>query len=218
MACLDALAAAHLGSCTSLGGAFGLAHYLDYRPTNDIDAWWREEGEGSPARAAVARTVEEALRRFGEVRTRAWGDVVAIELAVGGKTVFGFLVARRSARLANLRESPWPGVRLDDLDDLIASKMAALVERGAPRDLRDIHAICDRGLATADRCWQLWEARQRAAGEDADRRRAEIAIRTHLARLERVRPLEAIAVPAERAAAERVRTWFKRELLRELPD
>lgn len=39
-ACLQALAASGLGDRISLGGAFGLLHYLDYRPTHDVDAWW----------------------------------------------------------------------------------------------------------------------------------------------------------------------------------
>ena len=38
--CLKALAAAGLGEKVSLGGAFGLLHYLDYRPTYDVAAWW----------------------------------------------------------------------------------------------------------------------------------------------------------------------------------
>ncbi|NIV31086.1 MAG: hypothetical protein GWN58_16810, partial [Anaerolineae bacterium] len=39
-ACLEALAANGLGKSISLGGALGLLHYLDYRPTHDVDAWW----------------------------------------------------------------------------------------------------------------------------------------------------------------------------------
>jgi hypothetical protein len=41
-ACLDAIAASGLGSHISMGGAFGLAHYYEYRPTHDVDAWWEE--------------------------------------------------------------------------------------------------------------------------------------------------------------------------------
>ena len=39
-ACLQALAAGNLGEKISLGGAFGLLHYLDYRSTHDVDARW----------------------------------------------------------------------------------------------------------------------------------------------------------------------------------
>lgn len=38
--CLEALVASNLGETISVGGAFGLLHYLDYRPTHDVDAWW----------------------------------------------------------------------------------------------------------------------------------------------------------------------------------
>jgi hypothetical protein len=40
--CLDALVRKGLGKKISLGGGFGLLYYLDYRPTNDVDAWWAE--------------------------------------------------------------------------------------------------------------------------------------------------------------------------------
>jgi hypothetical protein len=36
--CLQALVANGLNDKISLGGAFGLLHYLDYRPTHDVDA------------------------------------------------------------------------------------------------------------------------------------------------------------------------------------
>ena len=39
-ACLQALADHGMGKKISLGGALGLLHYLDYRPTHDVDAWW----------------------------------------------------------------------------------------------------------------------------------------------------------------------------------
>ena len=191
-ACLDALAVEGLGSSISLGGAFGLAHYLEYRPTHDVDAWWVEPVERERRRQIIG-TLEEALRTFGEVRTRSWGDVVSVELRQEGKTVFSFQIARRSAELRPPLASPWPGeIRLDSLEDLIAGKMTALVERGAPRDFRDIYTLCQRGLASPARCWELWEERQRMAGEDTDRRRASLAIRTHLTRIEQVRPLPQI--------------------------
>jgi len=215
---LDALAAEGLGSSISLGGAFGLAHYLEYRPTRDVGAWWVEPVEREKRREII-ETLEEALRASGEVRTRSWGDVVSVELRQEGRTVFSFQVARRSAELRPPLPSPWPGgIRLDSLEDLIAGKMAALVERGTPRDFRDIYTLCQRELASLTRCWELWEERQRMAKEDTDRRRAALAIRTHLARIEQVRPLSQIADPAERSAAERLRRWFIAEVLRDLPD
>ena len=40
VACLEAIAREGLGTAISLGGALGLMHYLDYRETRDVDAWW----------------------------------------------------------------------------------------------------------------------------------------------------------------------------------
>lgn len=40
--CLVALADNGLGGYISIGGAFGLAYYLEYRPTHDVDAWWED--------------------------------------------------------------------------------------------------------------------------------------------------------------------------------
>ena len=217
-ACLNALSASGLGGLISLGGAFGLAHYFEYRPTFDIDAWWTEP-VGDENRRQVVRVLEEALRRFGQVRTRAWGEVVSIELRQQGKTVFGFQVARRSAALQEPRVGPWPGgIRIDSFEDLVAGKMTALVERGAPRDFRDIHMLCRSGHCTVARCWEVWQVRQQLAGEDADRRRAVLAIQTHLARLEQARPLAWIADVEQRAAAEQLRAWFQTEFLHGLQD
>lgn len=204
---LEALASEGLGHQISLGGALGLLHYLDYRSTHDVDAWWAPSATAAE-RERVLRTVEASLQPFGEVRSRSWGDVVSIELKMAGKTVFSFQIASRSAQLEEPEQLPWADVSLDNLADLIASKMAALVERGAPRDFRDIYTLCDSGLTSARDCWVLWEERQRRAGSDADRHRARLAIQTHLTRIARHRPLEAISEAAQREEAARVRSWF----------
>jgi len=66
---------------------------------------------------------------------------------------------------------------------LVASKVVALVERGAPRDFRDIHALCRAGLTTPQECWELWRRRQQLAASDTDSARARLAVQTHLARM-----------------------------------
>jgi hypothetical protein len=42
--CLRALAEQQLGDKISLGGAFALLHYLDYRSTYDVDGWLNNIG------------------------------------------------------------------------------------------------------------------------------------------------------------------------------
>jgi hypothetical protein len=102
---------------------------------------------------------------------------------------------------------------VDSLQDIVASKMVALVERGAPRDFRDIYAVCQAGLVTPWECWQLWEQRQRLSGSDTDDARARLAVETHLRRIALHRPLKGIADVAQREAAQRVRQWFTEVLL-----
>lgn len=105
---------------------------------------------------------------------------------------------------------------LDSFPDLVASKMVALVERGAPRDIRDIFALCDAGLITPAGGWQLWQQRQELSGADTDCTRARLAVETHLERIAQHRPLESITDPEQRTAAEQVRGWFAEEFLNAL--
>jgi hypothetical protein len=215
-ACLQALARRGWGDALSLGGGLGLLHYLDYRPTHDVDAWW-DQGTSPQARLAILDVIEDALRPWGEVTTRTWGEVTSVELARDGVKVFSFQIAQRSAQLESSGSAPWVDVKLDSLSDLVASKMVALVERGAPRDFLDIHAVCQAELLTEGECWQLWERRQRLSGSDVDRHRARLAVETHVKRIELQRPLAEIADPEQRAAAAQVRVWFKEVFLNALP-
>jgi hypothetical protein len=210
--CLQALVAHGLADCISLGGAFGLMHYLDYRPTHDVDAWWSENA--SPReQQQVVEVLQTTLQAFGQVHIRSWGEVVSVELRQAGATVFGFQIARRSAQLEPSQSTPWIDVPLDSFADLVASKMVALVERGAPRDLRDIYMLCQERLITPADCWRLWQRRQTLAGSDADPHRAELAIQTHVARIAQYRPLDRIEDPEQRDEAKRVRAWLQGEFL-----
>jgi hypothetical protein len=211
-ACLQALADHGLGKKISLGGALGLLHYLDYRPTYDVDAWWDASATAEEQRQVI-RVIETTLESFGQVKTRAWGDVVNAELLQEGHVTFSFQIARRSAQLEPSAMAPWTDVLLDSFPDLVASKMIALVERGAPRDFRDIYALCQADLATPRECWELWRRRQQLVGSDTDSARARLAVETHLARIAQHRPLAQIADPQQRAEAERVRAWSMEEFL-----
>jgi hypothetical protein len=195
-----------------------LAHYFEYRITHDVDAWWREPVT-TEERQRIIHLLEETLRRFGSVRTRVWGDVVSVEVSEGKKTKFSFQMARRSAELRTPIAEVWPGgIGLDSFDDLLASKMTALVERGAPRDFRDIYTLCQNGYCDLAQCWQVWEMRQQLANADISRERATVAVCAHLARFAQARPLASIADETERAAAEKLRTWFNTEFVCGFPD
>lgn len=211
-ACLNALADQGLGEAISVGGGLGLLHYLDYRTTHDVDAWWTDAATPS-VRTEVIRVLETMLASYGQIKTRTWGDVVSVELVVEGQVVFSFQIAARNVQLEPLVKLPWTDVWLDSLSDLVASKMAALIERGAPRDFRDIYAVCQAGLMTPEQCWALWRRRQQLAGSDTDQARARLAIETHLTRIEQHRPLSYIENASARAQAERVRHWFREAFL-----
>lgn len=210
--CLTALSQARLGNLLSLGGAFGLLHYWDYRLTHDVDAWWRPES-GADERGQVVDVLESALAVHGAVRIRRWGEVVSIELREANRTIFSFQIAERSALLEEPISVDWTSTPIDSLPDLIASKMNALVERGAPRDFRDIHAICQAGLTTPQRCWELWRERQRLANGETDMSRAQLAVATHLKRIEQHRPIETIDTAEDRYTAQQTRWWYKEEFL-----
>jgi len=205
--CLDALVKVDLAKHISLGEALGLFHYLDYRSTRDVDAWWSDSTTGRQRQALVS-ALETALSEFGRVNTRSWGDVVSVELFQDNKAVFSFQIATRSSQLQASIPAGWIDVPLDSLPDLVASKMVALVERGAPRDFLDIYSLCKAGLLNASECWALWRQRQNLSGNDTDALRARLAIETHLERIALHRPLESIADADQREQARQVRNWF----------
>lgn len=206
-ACLNALVKANLAGQISIGGGLGLFHYLDYRPTHDVDAWWVEPLT-EEQKSIVTQTLVMSLSSFGSVRVRKWGGVVSVELSQEGRTVFSFQIASRTVRLEEPALAGWIDIPLDSLADLTASKMTALVERGAPRDFLDIFSLCRAELLTVNECWALWRKRQNLAGSDADMSRARLAIETHLERIAMHRPLDQIADSQQREQARQLRDWF----------
>ncbi len=211
-ACLKALVENNLGEKISLCGDLALLYYIDYRTTHDADAWWNESTT-LEERTRVIKVLEKTLEEFGVVKTHSWGDVVSVELSQENRTVFSFQIALRSVRLEPSMTLPNLNVLTDGLDDLLASKMTALVERGAPRDFRDIFTACHANIVTPQRCWELWSRRQELAGSDTNVTRAKLAIETHIARIAQLRPLDRIENAEQREHAQRLRTWFSEELL-----
>ncbi len=60
--CLQALVDHGLADKIALGGALGLLHYLDYRTTHDVDAWWAETVTETDRRQ-VLQVLEDVLRQ-----------------------------------------------------------------------------------------------------------------------------------------------------------
>jgi hypothetical protein len=213
-ACLKTLVRADLADRISIGGALGLFHYVDYRPTQDVDAWWSQTVTEAQKKEVIY-AIQSELESFGKVSTRSWGDVTSIELSQNNKKVFSFQIATRSVQLEQSVSAGWIDIPLDSLTDLIASKMVALVERGAPRDFLDIYTLCMKGFLTINSCWDLWKKRQSLAGSDTNTTRACLAIEIHLERIIMLRPLESILDLDQREQAERLRIWFRESFLKE---
>jgi hypothetical protein len=202
---LESLAGHSEAAQIVLGGGVALSHYLEYRPTVDVDAWWRSDGRAE-TRGLIGTAMQDLAVRHGlELRLRRWGDTESYELLQDRRKVFSFQISSRTRYLDAPRPADWAPVLIETLRDNIASKMVALVERGAPRDLRDVYELCARDMITIDECWQLWK--DKTSG--ADDREGRDKVLFHVERLELQRPLERIASPHERANAAALRQWFR---------
>ena len=193
-----------------LGGYFALQHYADYRRTHDIDAWWKTR-----AIPASEQAIREAMHQLADeqgcsLRERKFGDTVSFELARGSRKEFSFQIAVRSIGLEEPVASAWPPVLIETLTDNIASKMNALVDRGAPRDFTDIKHVVAEGLITIEGAWDLWCRKN--PGELLEAAKQKVLL--HLVGLENRRPLASIRDEAERERARETREWFKEEFLK----
>jgi len=192
-----------------LGGYFALQHYADYRRTHDVDAWWKTR-----ANPATERIIREAMRRLAteegiELRERRFGETISFELARGSAREFSFQIATRSIALEEPVTSAWPPILIETLADNLASKLNALVDRGAPRDFTDIKHAIDAGLLTPEAAWDLWVRKN--PGEPLDAAKQKVL--WNLTSLESRRPLDTIKDEAERERASATRAWFKEEFL-----
>ena len=204
---LEAFAGQAAASEIVLGGGVALSHYLEYRGTVDLDAWWRNAVSGE-TRQLAQKAMEELAGRHGlRFQLRVWGETESYELLDGSQKMFSFQIGTRTRYLDAPVRARWTPVLIETLRDNVTSKMTALVERGAPRDLRDIHALCTHGLLNTDECWQLWTARY----PDRDPREGREKVLFHVRRLELQRPLDSIALPEERTSASALRDWFKNQ-------
>jgi len=157
---LESLAGHAEGAEIVIGGGVALSHYLEYRPTVDLDAWWHEE-----PRADVVAFLEAAMQALA---------------------------------------SQWEPVCIETLRDNVASKMAALVQRGAPRDFLDIYQVCTRDVMSMADCWRAFTDKDLGVGSDEAKRK----IIARLAMIEASRPLATIQPGEVRDQAARVREWY----------
>ena len=210
-AILEALGREPLSANIILGGGVALKHYDDFRATQDIDAWWREFRDPDTMERVRAALGDLAVEKGLGIEHRHFGLTDSLEFTTrdNPSKVFSFQISVRDVPLDEPLLSAWPPLRLETFRDNIGSKMNALVNRGAPRDLVDIHRVVTDGLMMPLECWRLWRMKN-AEGtvEDACTR-----VRVRLTRLEQRRPLASIASPLERQAAEALRRWYREVFL-----
>jgi hypothetical protein len=196
-----------------LGGYFALKHYHDYRITHDVDAWWTEESremEREQSRDALKAVFEALASERGlTVNRRRFGDTESWELRRGGDKIFSFQIASRTLRLEPTIPSPWPPMLIETFPDNVASKMNALVQRGAPRDFTDIRELVLAGHLSVNECWDLWKRKN----PDLDSVDARAEVGRHLHEIELRRPLDTLTDPAQREQARQTRAWFRSAFL-----
>lgn len=195
-----------------LGGYFALKHYLDYRETKDIDAWWLQGLQESDQKRIFSK-LKEAIEDFAdnnnlttiERRTR---NMQSIELHESGRAIFSFQIANRDRQLQEPLESPYSPILIETLDDNLASKMTALIYRGAPRDFRDIYTVVENGLSTIERLWELAQLKN----PDLSKEESIKTILHRLISIEQRRPLSVLST-SEKEQAIRIRSWYKKEFI-----
>jgi hypothetical protein len=187
-----------------VGGGVALKFFVDFRQTHDLDVWWL--GEPTPeAFRSIEETVQAVASRRGfEVRVRKGSEVLSYDFEADGNRKFSFQIAPRDRWLGGVIDSPFPPVPVESFSDNIASKMTALVERCAPRDLVDVYEVVRRKLVSVQECWALWK--QKHPGLDVNDAKATFAKK--LAELIARTPVERFA-PSEREQALERRRFFE---------
>ena len=203
---LEALSREPLSENIVLGGGVALKHYDDFRATQDIDAWWR--GFRDPATLErLLVVVRHAASKHGyQIEHRHFGVTDSLEFMTveARRKIFSFQISIRDVPLEEPRLSAWPPIRIETFRDNIGSKMNALVNRGAPRDLVDIYRVVNDGLIATAACWVLWQQKN----PDTSVEEARGKVLTHLTRLELRRPLASLSSSEEQNAFQ-LRQWYR---------
>jgi hypothetical protein len=136
-----------------IGGGVALSHYLEYRDTVYLDAWWRAEPRVDVLAVVEAAMQAIAVRNDLDYRRRSWRETDSLELLQGTAKQFSFQISSRTRALDDAIPSAWHPVRIETLRDNVAAKMTALVQRGAPRDFLDIYQLCTCNVTSMADCW-----------------------------------------------------------------
>ena len=94
-----------------------------------------------------------------------------MEILRGDQKVFSFQISKRTLYLDGVIPSEWQPLWIETLSDNIASKMTALVNRGAPRDFSDIYQLVHAGVLGSDECWRLYTLKNPGVPRDEAQRK-----------------------------------------------
>lgn len=143
------------------------------------------------------------------LRERSFGDTMSFELYRENVKEFSFQIAVRSITLEEPIASAWPPILIETFHDNIASKMNALVNRGAPRDLLDIKHVIDEGRLSPQDAWMLWANKN--PGQPVESAKQKVLLSLEV--LEARRPLRGIEDFGERGRAKELREWYRLRFL-----
>jgi hypothetical protein len=130
---------------TLTGGGALVGFHLGHRETRDLDLFWRNRRElgdlVATAEAALRQSDldVEVLRRapaFAELRVACGRDVCIVDLV---SEPFGSIAPPEEARLEGST------ILIDGAHEIMASKLATLLERSELRDLVDLRALLAAG-------------------------------------------------------------------------
>jgi hypothetical protein len=126
------------------GGALAGIH-LGHRKTRDLDLFWRHRGElGTLVAEAIAALQGDGLGAqvlrtapaFGELRVSGGADTCIVDLVA---EPFGPIAPPDRAAIEGVT------IAVDSRHEILASKLATLLERSEVRDLADVKALMDAG-------------------------------------------------------------------------
>jgi hypothetical protein len=126
------------------GGALAGIH-LGHRETRDLDLFWRNRGElGTLVTEAVAALQGDGLGAQVLRTAPAFGE---LRVSDGAATCIVDLVAEPFGSIAPPDHAVIDGstIAVDSRREILASKLAALLERSEIRDLADVKALLDAG-------------------------------------------------------------------------
>jgi hypothetical protein len=132
-------------SWTLTGGGALAGFHLAHRETRDLDLFWRNRGElGTLAAQAIDQLRADGLEARALRTAPAFGE---LRVSDGGGTCIVDLVAEPFPPIESPVTAEIDGatIALDSRREILASKVAALLERSELRDLADVKALLDAG-------------------------------------------------------------------------